>query len=368
MNFSKRLIESPYMHWAKTLQAARFNLGNSGVSPYPLRELPVRLEDLELSGPSFYGWPPLQSALAHHLGMPEDQVVHACGTSMANHLAMAVTVDPGDDVLIERPTYELLISTAEYLGARVRRFERRPENGWLPDLDELKRQVRPETRLIVLSNLHNPSSGRIPDALLREIASLADTVGASVLVDEVYLDAAFEDTPTTAAHLADNIVVTSSLTKVYGLSGIRCGWIIGNPEVVRRAWRLNNLFGVIPAHAAERLTLAVLANFGPIRDRAQRLLTINRKLLNAFLQSRKDLQHTPHLHGTVAFPRLRRSSVEALCDHLRKYQETTVVPGRFFELPNHFRIGIGCPTEILSEGLNRLGQGLDAIAATDGAG
>lgn len=368
MTFSKRLIESPYMHWAKTLQAARFNLANSGVFPYPLRELPVCLEDLELSGPSFYGWPPLQTALAHHLGMPEDRVIHAVGTSMANHLAMAVIVDPGDDVLIERPAYELLISTAEYLGARIRRFARRPENRWVPDLSELRRELRPATRLIVLSNLHNPSSSRIPNSLLTEIASLADTVGASVLVDEVYLDAAFEDAPTTAAQLADNVLVTSSLTKVYGLSGIRCGWIIGSREVVRRAWRLNDLFGVIPAHAAERLTLAVLENFRPIRERAQQLLSVNRDLLNKFLESRNDLECTPHIHGTVAFPRLQNGSVEALCDHLRNHHETTVVPGRFFELPQHFRIGIGCPTEILSEGLNRLGQSLDATAAAREAG
>ncbi len=367
MTFSKRLIESPYMYWAKTQQAARFNLGNSGVSPYLLRDLPVRLEDLELSGPSFYGWPPLQAALAHHLGVPEDRIVHAAGTSMSNHLAMAVILDPGDDVLIERPTYELLISTAEYLGGRVRRFDRRPGNGWLPDPAELKRQLRPETRLIVLSNLHNPSSARIPDELLMEIASLADSVGASVLVDEVYLDAAFAEAPKTAALLADNILVTSSLTKVYGLTGLRCGWIIGNPEAVRRAWRLNDLFGVIPAHAAERLTLAVLTNFAPIRDRAQRLLTVNRELLNQFLKSRNDLECPPHTHGTVAFPRLRHGTVESLCDHLRKHHEATVVPGRFFETPQHFRIGIGCPTEVLAEGLNRLGRSLDAIRVTVGA-
>jgi aspartate/methionine/tyrosine aminotransferase len=362
MNYPPRSFSSDYMHWAKTRQAARFNLGNSGLFNYPLANLPIRLEDLELSGPSFYGYEPLQAALSHHLGVPKERIVHSTGTSLANHLAMAVCFEPGDDVLIEEPTYELLISTASYLGANVIRFKRPAAAGFRLDLEEIRRKLTPRTKLIVLTNLHNPSSAYADEATLTALAALAGTVGARVLVDEVYLDAAFELAPKTAQVLADNIVTTSSLTKVYGLSGIRCGWIIANPELAEKIWRLNDLFGVIPAHAAERLSVYILNHFGPVAAHARGLLTTNREMLNQFLGSRADLEVEPLRFGTVAFPRLRSGQVDQLCEILRARYETSVVPGHFFEMPDHFRVGIGRSTADLAEGLDRLGKALDELS------
>src|SRR5205085_8584350 len=104
---------------------------------------------------------------------------------------------------------------------------------------------------IVVTNLHNPTSTLTGEDTIREIGEIARRAGARVLVDEVYLDAAFEKAPRSAAHLGDHFIVTSSLTKVYGLSGLRCGWIIGDPKLATAMWRLNDLFGVIPAHMAE---------------------------------------------------------------------------------------------------------------------
>src|SRR4030095_14392148 len=124
---------SEYMHWAKTQQMAPFNLAVSGVHPVSLRELSVSLDDIELTGPSYYGWPPLLEALASHVGVPESRIFFTEGTSMANHLAMAVCLRPGDEVLIEQPTYELLLDTARALGVDVRRFPRRREDDFLPD-------------------------------------------------------------------------------------------------------------------------------------------------------------------------------------------------------------------------------------------
>ncbi len=359
---------SEYMLWAKTRQAARFNLANSGVFPLPIRELPVKIEDLELSGPSFYGWPPLQTALSKHLGVPEECIVHAVGTSLANHLAMAVCLEPGDDILIEQPTYELLIATARYLGANVNRLPRRFDAHFGIDLKTLAQSLTPRTRLILLTNLHNPSSVHLERDTLLKISELARSAGARVLVDEVYLDAlslaqSQDKRPslTTAFGLADNIIVTSSLTKVYGLSGIRCGWVLAEPQLDQRMWRLNDLFGVIPAHAAERLSVVVLANFEAVTARARLLLDTNRALLNEFLSARDDLESWPLQAGTVCFPRLRSGRVPQLCDILRERYETTVVPGHFFEMPEHIRIGIGAPTEVTREGLKRLASALDDV-------
>ena len=161
--------------------------------------------------------------------------------------------------------------------------------------------------------------------------------------------------------MADNILVTSSLTKVYGLSGIRCGWILAQPELAERLWRLNDLFGVIPAHAAERLSVVVLQQFVHVANRAREILNPNREALNAFLASRTDLDSTPLAAGTVTFPRLRSGRVTELCEILRRKYDTTVVPGHFFERPDHIRIGIGRDPVETTEGLRRLGLALDEV-------
>jgi aspartate/methionine/tyrosine aminotransferase len=192
----------------------------------------------------------------------------------------------------------------------------------------------------------------------------ARRAGARILVDEVYLDAMFESAPPSAFHLGAEFITTSSLTKVYGLSGLRCGWILAEAAVAERLWRLNDLFGVIPAHTAELLSCIALANIEEIAAYSRSLLETNSRVLNSFLHSRDDLESTEHKFGTVSFPRLKlRESADELCALLKEKYETSVVPGRFFEMPQHFRIGIGCNTLVLTEGLERLGAALDEMRA-----
>lgn len=356
-----RVMSSAYMEWAKTRSQARFNLASSGLVNYPLSALAVTVEDLELSGQSFYGYEPLQKALAAKCDVSAECVVAATGTSMANHLALASLVERGDEVLIEHPTYELLLAVARYLGADVKRFARRFENGFRLDPAEVERHATKRTRLIVLTNLHNPTGVLTDQAALAQLSEIARATGAHILVDEVYLDAMFERAPRSAFHLGAEFITTSSLTKVYGLSGLRCGWILARAELARRMWRLNDLFGVIPSHAAERLSCIALENLPNIAAHARRLLDANRELLNSFFISRDDLEWIEHQFGTVSFPRLKRGDVDELCMLLREKYETSVVPGRFFEMPQHFRIGTGCETATLAAGLERLGRALDEV-------
>ena len=358
---ARRVMSSEYMVWAKTRSQARFNLASSGLANYPLAELPVRIEDLELSGQSFYGYEPLQRALAAKCGVPEECIVSATGASMANHLAMAALIEPGDEVLIEHPTYELLLAVARYHGADVRRFARPFEKGFRVDPEEVARQVSARTRLIVLTNLHNPTSALTDENSLGQLREIAQRVGAHILVDEVYMDALFERAPRSAFHLGEEFMTTNSLTKVYGLSGLRCGWVLAAPELARRMWRLNDLFGVIPAHPAERLSCIALANLDRVAAWARPLLEANGRVLNSFFDSRDDIDWTKHEFGTVSFPRLRRGDADRLCELLGEKYATSVVPGRFFEMPQHFRIGIGCDTSTLTAGLERLGLALDEL-------
>ena len=359
MNEQGRTRSSAYMLWAKTRSQARFNLASSGLINYPLSELDVSLADIELSGPSWYGYEPLQQAIAAKCDVTPDCVVAATGTSMANHLVMAALLQPGDEVLIEQPAYELLVATAAYFGAQVRRFARPFARDWQIDVDELARHVSKRTRLIVLTNLHNPTGAFLNAETLRLIGELAQASGARVLVDEVYLDALFEAAPPSAFHLGAQFIVTNSLTKVYGLSGLRCGWILAEAKLAARLWQLNDLFGVIAAHPAERLSCVALAQLPRIAARARRLLDANRAAFNSFLATRADLECAPHEHGTVAFPRWRGGDADELCELLRDKYETTVVPGRFFDAPEHFRVGLGCEPDILRAGLERLAAALD---------
>jgi aspartate/methionine/tyrosine aminotransferase len=351
-----RLKHSDYMFWAKTCSKSRFNLATSGVGPFPLTELPCPA--LEINGDSAYGFAPLRRAIAEKCGADPDCVVTAMGTSMANHLAMAALVDPGDEVLIEHPAYELLISAALYLGAIVKRFPRTEESGYALDPVAIHRTITPKTKLIVVTNLHNPSSALTPDSVLREIGDLAGSIGAHVLVDEVYLDAVYEGAPRTSHHLGPEFIVTNSLTKVYGLSGLRCGWILAEPDLARAMWRLNDLFGVVPAHPAELISVAAFAHLDRIRERARKVVEADRAALAEFLDCQSSVSAPRTEFGTTALLRLRRGNVDEFLERLRGEYETTAVPGRFFEMPDHFRIGIGVNTEMFREGLRRLASAL----------
>lgn len=357
----QRVSSSAYMHWAKTQSQAPYNLATSGVKHYPLERLRVELSDLELSGASFYGYPPLQQAIAAHCRVDAASVVAANGASMANFLALATLIAPGDEILVEQPTYELLISAALYLGAEVKRFARPAEKQFQLDPVEVARAITPRTKLVVVTNMHNPSNAYAHDEPLSQIADIAQRVGARVLVDEVYLDAAFSDAPQSAFHLGEIFITTNSLTKVYGLSGLRCGWILAAPALAQRMWRLNDLFGAAQPHPAERLSCIAFARLPEIAAYSRALLERNRALANDFFETRDDLDTFPITDGMISFPRLRRGSVDDLCALLREKYETSLVPGRFFEMPEHFRLSIGGDTEMLSGGLERLGATLDEI-------
>src|SRR6266508_1794982 len=309
---------SDYMHWSKTQSRARFNLATSGVAPFPLRELPVNLEELEINGDNSYGYAPLQQAIAAHYEVDPECVVESGGTSMANHLAMAAIIEPAD----------------------------------------VRRCVTPKTRLIVITNLHNPTSVLTPEPVLREMGDMARSVGALVLVDEVYLDAVYEGTPRTSFHPGPEFVVTSSLTKVYGVSGLRCGWILAQPDLAWKMRRLNDLYSATAVYPGELLSVAVFQHLDLLRERARRIVDADRKLLREFLARQSAVSAVWTEWGTTSFVKLRDGNGDIFLERLRAEFDTSAVPGRFFQMPDHFRIGMGVNTKMFAEGLNRIGHAL----------
>jgi len=360
MTAPRQVMSSSYMNWAKTKSGAKFNLAMSGMPNVSLRELRVSLDDLEITDGG-YGYKPLLEQIGARYQVAPESIVTAAGTTFANHLAMAALVKPGDEVLFEAPAYEPMLAAVRYLGADVKRFTRKFEDGFAVSPEEIEGRVTHNTRLIVLTNLHNPSGVLTDDSTLQRVGEIARLVGARVLVDEVYIETLFEASPRTSFHLGNEFVVTSSLTKTFGLSGLRCGWILAEPELARKMWLLNDLFAATPVHAGERLSVIALDQIDELGARAKALLDQNRSLLNDFLDTREDLETVRPEFGTVIFPRVRSGDSERLCRLLREKYETSVVPGAFFELPAHFRVGIAVATEVLVEGLERLAKVLDDL-------
>lgn len=355
---SARIKQSEYMYWAKTNSGAKYSLASSDLTHLTLAELGLSIQDLEISGASKYGLPTLRELIAEHTGVNGKNVVYTVGTAMANHVAMASIIEPGDEVLIEHPVYELLLSTVQYLGADVKRFHRTFENNFQIDPNEITELISSKTKLIILTNLHNPSNAFINEETLRKIGTAAEKVGAKVLVDEVYLESAFPKNPRSSFHLGNTFIATSSLTKVYGLSGLRCGWILAEEKLAESMWRLIDLFYATPVHASELMSIHVFKNMDWIRRRAKEIITVNNETIQTFFSTFDKLTPPRDGYGLVTFPKLLSGNADDFCAQLRSKFETSVVPGRFFEMPDHIRIGLGLNEEILEKGLENIREAL----------
>jgi hypothetical protein len=364
-----RFPTTEYIAWAKSAPRAAINLARSGVDSCPAAELGLTAADLVVSLPVKYGYAPLREAIAARYRVDGAQVFTVSGgTSFANYLAYAAALDgcgPGTEVIVERPAYEPLVLLPAAFGHRVRRLDRAFDNEYAIDLDRFDALITPRTRLAIVTNLHNPSGARIPPATLTQMANRLAAVGAQLLVDEVYLECLFRDRAESSVHAAANIIVTNSLTKAYGLDGLRAGWILGPEPLVTRAGRINDLMtnnGVAPG---ERMSLAAFRRIGRLQRRSHGILDPNLEAIRAFFVRERRLAAFVPEGGNVVFPRLPAAvDGEDFCSHLLNRYSTLIVPGRFFDAPQHVRISFGCPPRLLTRGLANISRALDDLART----
>lgn len=355
-----RTLQSDYMHFAKYGADARYNLATSGVAACDIAELGLTMDDLALHGVNTGGYRPLMELVAARFGVdPACVAMPGGGCSFANHLALASIAAPGDEALVEAPTYELLTSLLGYLRVGVRSFERRPDEAWRLDPDRVAAAITPATRVVVLTNLHNPSSAMADDAAIDAIAAAANRVGAMVFVDEVYRELTFGNgRASTSFRQHGNIVVASSLTKAYGVSGLRCGWILAPAPLAERMRRLNDLFGVHPPHVAERMSVVAFARLPHLRARATAIVDANRAAYRELLGGHPRLEQTIFDYGASVFPRLAGTDGDAFFRRLTTEYETSVAPGRFFGMPQHVRVGLGADPAMVRQGLARIAEAL----------
>jgi aspartate/methionine/tyrosine aminotransferase len=257
----------------------------------------------------------------------------------------------------------------EFLGGRVRYFDRRESERFAPDLQQIEDGLRAGVRAVFLSDLHNPSGLRLGDDVRRSLVKLTGRHGASLIVDEVYLDAAYlagRAPLQTAATLAPDVTVTNSLTKVYGLGPVRAGWLVGSPQVAERARNACDYLMVNNASPAMNLGLRALSNIARLEQRSRDVYTRAWPIVHEWLERRPHL-FCPGNDGAV-FVLIRLPDglgAAPFVDHLVRRHDTLVVPGGFFQLPGHVRLGFAVEPALLREGLRRIDAALCELAGTN---
>jgi aspartate/methionine/tyrosine aminotransferase len=356
---SSRPLESEYIEWVLAHATMGYSLAVSGVPPCDVAQLSPTVDDFTMAGANETGWPPLLDRIAVRYGVTPENVVLAHGTSMANHLALAALLSPGDRVLAEFPVYDPLVAVPRYLGCEIDYFERREADGYAVDPDTVERALQPGTRAVIVSNLHNPSGAIVHRGELERLGRLAERRDFYVLMDEVYLEWIYgwPDEPRTAINISTRFVTTRSLTKLFGLAALRAGWILAEPALAARMRKLNGLFSGSMSHPAERLAVRAFDKADALLEQQRARVDRNRLLVRAFVDAQPRLSWVAPETGTVGFIRLDGANVDALVATLQT-KESLVTPGRFFGVPDHFRIGFGMDRAQLEGGLARLESAL----------
>ncbi len=358
-------MERMMSEWENVVE---YNLSESGVHPMTVRELldddpggVERLLDTELNYAQANGEIPLREAIAAlYPGATRDNVLVTVGAAEANYLALHTLVDPGDQVVIMLPNYMQVWGIAKNHGLRVASFRLLEEDGWAPDLAELDAVVTAQTRLIAVCNPNNPTGRIMTEAEMAAVVAAADRVGAWILADEVYSGAerlSDDQTPSFFGRY-DKVVGTGSLSKAYGLPGLRIGWAVGPRDTMDAMWMRHEYTTISSAMMANRLAAFALSpGVRPrILKRTRDYIRKGYPVFEAWMRPHGntfDLE--PPQAAAIAFVRygLDINSTE-LVKRIRDEKNVLIVPGDHFGLDHYLRISFGLPHAYLTAGLDRI--------------
>ena len=350
-----------------------FNLAESGVQPITLAELQdmagVDPVDTLLGYGHTDGSPMLRERIAAmYPGAGAANVVATVGSAEANFLAMWRLVEPGDRVVVVRPTYEQTTGLARGLGADLESVWLQEDLGWQPAAGAAADAIQPGTRVVVVTNPNNPTAQPLGEAAIAEIVEAAERVGAWILSDEVYAggELAGEPTPSLWGR-TERVLVSASLSKAYGLPGLRIGWLLAPPEFREELWARKDYTTIAPSPLCDRLGAAALEPVvrAGLLARGRAILRENLDVLEMWAAAHAGvLRFTRTRAGAVAFFRydLPIGSTE-LAERLLAEQSVLIVPGDQFGLDHHFRIGYGYTNPPLGPGLERVSRMIDQLAA-----
>jgi aspartate/methionine/tyrosine aminotransferase len=351
-----------------------YDMSESGVRPLTLRELTEMGFDLDafLDEPLGYsqsnGTAELRECIAAlYPGADADQVEVTNGTSEANYLVALVEIRHGDGVAMQVPNYMQMWGVARSLGAQVRPFRLRTEAGWEPDWDEFERAVTDKTRLLYLSNPNNPTGSVLSGGAMRRIVDRCQQTGTWLLSDEVYLGAEVAAGTRTKSFwgMGDRVIVTSGLSKAYGIPGVRIGWIVGPNQLVADCWSQHDYITIGPNKMSDRIARVAIEakNREHCYARTGQILRHNLPIAREWARAFGDrLKWTEPAAGAIALMKYSSDTPSvAIADRVRLNQNTLLVPGSHVGIEGHLRIWLGGREEYLREGLRRIETELKAL-------
>ena len=346
----------------------RYDLSESGVEALTLEE--ITRDQKELMGtPLGYaegtGREETRALVAgFHPGSEAANVVITTGTSEANFIALSTLVGAGDEVVVVMPNYMQLHGIANGLGARVREVWLREERGWTIDLDALRAAVTERTKAICVCTPNNPTGQILSAGEIGAIVRIADARGAWVIADEVYRgsERSGEESPSFSGR-GERVIVTGGLSKVYGLPGLRIGWIVAPRERVEAAMEMKDYTTIAPATISEALAQIALERRKQLIERARFLLSERWPLLEEWASRRsRELHWTAPAAGAICFFSYQYPIESmAFVDRLIRDYSTMIVPGIQFRAERHLRIGFGMQPRTLTSGLAAIDRLLTSL-------
>jgi aspartate/methionine/tyrosine aminotransferase len=336
----------------------RYDLSESGVEALTLEEItrdPKELMRTRLGYAEGVGREETRALIAGiHPGHDAGDVMVTTGTSEANFIALASLVSSGDEVVVVMPNYMQVPGVATALGARVREVWLREERGWTIDLDALAAAVTPRTRVICVCQPNNPTGQVLSQAEVQAIVRVADGHGAWILADEVYRGAerSAEESPSFSGR-GERVIVTGGLSKVYGLPGLRIGWVVAPRERIEAALEIKDYTTIAPATLSEALAEIALSRRKQLIERARFLINERWPMLEDWAAAHsRELHWTAPAAGAICFFSYQ-FPIDSMpfVDRLIREYSTMIVPGIQFRAERHLRIGFGMPTRILHSGL-----------------
>ncbi len=346
---------------------ARYDFGISNIPGLLFSELQELTgyeipADFDLGKNDHFGEENLREALAGIYKWDSDNIVTATGGSEANFLAYLATIEAGDEVIVENPGYEPMYRVPAMLGGKIEKWERKFDDDFQLDLDELNEIISPSKKLIVLTNLHNPSGVLTSRKTMEAVAGIARDNRAHVLIDEMFLDAS--NFPCSSAAGIEGIIVTCSVTKLYGLGGFRTGWIIAEKETAKLCQQAKSMASAASPYISEVISKSVvLTAREKLLERFKNIANRNMAIVKNWMDERKDIMnYVSPAGGIMCFPRysLEIDSV-TLCRKLLDKTGVLISPGKYFGLDGHFRLTAVGPVNEVKAGLAALGEGLNEI-------
>ena len=352
-----------------------YNLSESGVHPATVRDLvpdPAQVDQL-LSTEFVYsqanGIPELRERIAAlYPGATPENVLVTVGCIEANFISLQTLLEPGDEIAVMAPNYLQVWGAAQNLGMVVRTFDLASEQGWALDVDSLARAVTDRTKLVAVCNPNNPTGHIMSSGEMDAVVAAADRVGAWLLADEVYSGAerlTDEETPAFWGRY-DKLFANNSVSKAYGLPGLRVGWIVGPPAEVDKAWARHEYTTISVATLSHQLAaIALSPEVRPkLLQRTRDYIRRGYPIFEEWLRSHGDLLSiVPPGAAAIAFPRYALDvNSTTFVERLIKEKNALVAPGDHFNVDQHLRISFGLPADYLRGGLERIHQLLTDIA------